>query len=354
MKCAKTIWTAVLPPKRSCGLAPSRFEKQCQQIISMVLPIVQTSVITLLFLFSLHMKREGSKPFKTLMPYVQSVHDNLGDVVIGSLWNALYILAYVIFVTFLFLYIYRNQYQTLGHLIIVSAFVVAVFGFLMYWFVRVVEIYQWKLSYVTVVFVIYNVVAGGAMCVFYKNLHLTQEHNHNLIEDNEYYSGIMNFYLLINSVALGWPFACFSEWTVAMIIVVLILWDLFAVLSKYGPLGMIMSIRKQRLMNGEDTFKMPPSLIYHTKYFDLGTGDILFYSVCIAHAGLLSFLSAFTCTLSILLGVCLTVIVTINSRRVAIPALPIALIFGIITISLSYNFLEKYIDAMLLKHSYYI
>ena len=123
-----------------------------------------------------------------------------------------------------------------------------------------------------------------------------------------------------------------------MIIVVLILWDLFAVLSKYGPLGMIMSIRKQRLMNGEDTFKMPPSLIYHTKYFDLGTGDILFYSVCIARAGLLSFLSAFTCTLSILLGVCLTVIVTINSRMVAIPALPIALIFGIITIALSYSF----------------
>ena len=107
-------------------------------------------------------------------------------------------------------------------------------------------------------------------------------------------------------------------------------------------------------MNGEDTFKMPPSLIYHTKYFDLGTGDILFYSVCIARAGLLSFLSAFTCTLSILVGVCLTVIVTINSRRVAIPALPIALIFGIITIALSYSFLEKYLDAMLLQNSYYI
>ena len=55
------------------------------------------------------------------------------------------------------------------------------------------------------------------MCVFYKNLHLTQEHNHNLIEDNEYYSGIMNFYLLINSVALAGPLR-FSEWTVAMII----------------------------------------------------------------------------------------------------------------------------------------
>ena len=225
LKYAKTIWTAISPQECHRGSVPSRFEKQCQQIISMVLPIVQTSVITLLFLFSLHMKREGSKPFKTLMPYVQSVHDNLGDVVIGSLWNALYILAYVVFVTVLFLYIYKNQYQTLGHLIIVSAFVVAEFGFLLYWFVRVVEAYQWKLSYVTVVFVIYNVVAGGAMCVFYKNLHLTQEHNHNLIEDNEYYSGIMNFYLLINSVALGWPFACFSEWTVAMIIVVLILWD---------------------------------------------------------------------------------------------------------------------------------
>ena len=76
------------------------------------------------------MKKEGSKPFKTLVPYVQSVHDSFGDVVIGSLWNALYILAYVVFVTVLFLYIYKNQYQTLGHLIIVSAFVVAEFGFL--------------------------------------------------------------------------------------------------------------------------------------------------------------------------------------------------------------------------------
>ena len=81
-----------------------------------------------------------------------------------------------------------------------------------------------------------------------------QEHNHNLIEDNEYYSGIMNFYLLINSVSRQWPLHALANGRSRL--TVLILWDLFAVLSKYGPQGMIMSIRKARLMNGEDTFKM--------------------------------------------------------------------------------------------------
>ena len=53
------------------------------------------------FYFSLQMKRRV-KAFQNLVPYVQSVHDSFGDVVIGSLWNTLYILAYVVFVTFLF------------------------------------------------------------------------------------------------------------------------------------------------------------------------------------------------------------------------------------------------------------
>ena len=78
------------------------------------------------------MKKEGSKPFKTLMPYVQSVHDSLGDVVIEGLWERIIHLAYVVFVTF-YSWLLQNQCQTLGHLIIVSAFVVAEFGFLMYW-----------------------------------------------------------------------------------------------------------------------------------------------------------------------------------------------------------------------------
>ena len=334
------------------------FEKQCQQIISMAIPIIQTSIITLLFIFSLHMKKEGSKPFKDLMPYVEpSVHTEKDalDIFLGSIFNAFYILLYVVFVTFLFLYIYKKQYQKIGFGIIFTAFFVAEFGFLLYWFIRIVEIYHLNLSYVTVIFAVYNIVVGGIVCVFYKTLHLTLDYNHKeLIDNNEYYSKIMNLYLLINSIALGWPFACFGEWTVISIMVLLIIWDLFAVLSKYGPLGMIMSIRKQRLINGEKDFKMPPSLIYHTRFFDLGTGDILFYSVCIGRAALLSYTNAITCTLSIIFGVSLTIIVTINSSRVAIPALPIALLLGILTISLTYTCFEKYLNVMIVENGYYI
>ena len=54
----------------------------------------------------------------------------------------------------------------------------------------------------------------------------------------------MNLYLLIK--ALYWLLSLiFGEWTVIFIMVLLIISDLLAVLSKYGPLGAIMSIRKQ-------------------------------------------------------------------------------------------------------------
>ena len=302
------------------------------------------------------MKKEGSAPFVNLLPYVetQEVQTKAIDIFLGSILNALYILLYVIFVTYLFLFIYKRQYQKIGFFIIVLAFVIAEFSFLLHWFIRLVEIYHFNLSYVTVTFLVYNIVLGGAICVFFNKLHLTLDYNVDLIEDNEYYSKIMNFYLLINSVALGWPFVCFSELTVISIIIFLIIWDLFAVLSTYGPLGMIMAIRKRRLINGEDDFKMPPSLIYHTRYFDLGTGDILFYSVCIGRAGLLSYVNAITCILSIIFGVCVTVIITINSTRVAIPALPIALILGILSIALTYTCFEKYLNAMVINNGFYI
>ena len=106
-----------IAPRMPSGFSPKPFEKQCQQIISMVLPIVQTSVITLLFIFSLQMKKEV-KAFQ-----------NLGavcPVCTRQFWRCRHwkFMEHVIhpglrrLCHFLFLCITKNQYQTLGHLIV--------------------------------------------------------------------------------------------------------------------------------------------------------------------------------------------------------------------------------------------
>ena len=340
-------WWVTLRPRLVPGTGASLFEKRCEQVLCMTSPVFVASCMTILFVCTMNMKPEGSEPFIGLMPYVQPQGETLWqNVLLGAVLNGAYIMAYVIVLTFLFLFLYAKLYARVLYTLLVGAFIVAVASFSGYWLISVCALYKIPLDQVTIAFLIFNVVVGGVVCVYYAPLH------HVLFPQfadggNAYFSRPMNFYLLLHAVALAWPFACFSEWTVFFTLCFLIVWDLLAVLTPCGPLALIMKINRRRVFLGEETFELPPGLVYHHRLFNLGTGDITFYAVLVARAALIGYLNALSCVVALTFGIYLTVLCTIHSTREALPALPIALGLGICSFFLVRFLLVPFLQMLL-------
>lgn len=330
------------------------FERRCEQILCMTNPVLLTCFLTISYVTTMQLRVEGSDPFVSQMPYVATAENGgVYDQVWGTLANGFYILAYVIVLTCLFLFLYAKRYERTLYGILMGAFVVSISAFVGYWVYSVSTLYRIPVSSITFFFLMLNLNVAGLVVVYWKPLH--QVLFADRFEDsNEYYSNTMNFFLLLESVALAWPFACFSEWTVLCTLVLLIIWDLFAVLTPCGPLALIMKINRERSVRGEDQFELPPGLVYHHRLFNLGTGDITFYSVLIARAALLGYLNALCCTLSLISGICLTVVYTISSSLAAVPALPIALCFGIFTFFAVRFFLLPFLNEILVHDHVYL
>ena len=75
----------------------------------------------------------------------------------------------------------------------------------------------------------------------------------------------------------------------------------------------------------------------------LGLGDFVFYSVLVGRAALNDWVTTITCTITVLSGLTMTIIILALSQR-ALPALPISIIFGILFFFLSAVVLVPFLD----------
>ena len=81
-------WWDTLRPRLVPGTGTSIFEKRCEQVLCMTSPVFVASCMTILFVWTMDMKPEGSDPFVGLMPYVQPQGETLWqNVFIGSILN---------------------------------------------------------------------------------------------------------------------------------------------------------------------------------------------------------------------------------------------------------------------------
>ena len=151
--------------------------------------------------------------------------------------------------------------------------------------------------------------------------------------------------VLFVCIGFVWPFECFPEWTVWIFCILLIIWDLWAVLAPFGPLRYAMYLDRQRRLGAEKEFKLPHGLVYEGYLFQLGTGDFIFYGVIVARAVCYNSISTIFTTIALLFGIVLTILWTLESNRHAIPALPIALTFGIAA-----YFVSRYCTTEFLSH----
>ena len=129
----------------------------------------------------------------------------------------------------------------------------------------------------------------------------------------------------------------------------LIVWDVIAVLTPCGPLGYIMReetaralaiqereqsrVRAREQGGTEDDdlpgMRLPPGLLYEGDLFRLGTGDMLFYCVLVGRAAMSDWETFVMVLVAVLAGLAVTIGISFATKLV-VPALPAALVFGVV------------------------
>ena len=169
-----------------------------------------------------------------------------------SLVNAFVIVAVITVMTFgiVLLYKYRCMKCLIGYMMVASLVLLATLS------ARMVDIaverYQFAVDYITFSFVLFNFAAVGTYSIFFAQgvpRYITQA------------------YLVATSVLVAWELAHFDEYTGWALLVMLALYDLYAVLTPYGPLKALV-----KLMQAENAPPVP-GLLYEAQVGPQSNGN---------------------------------------------------------------------------------
>jgi presenilin 1 len=142
---------------------------------------------------------------------------NLG----ASIANTLIIVSVICVATFVIVLLYKYRCLKCFYLymVVVTAMLLGYFTANM-WIVAI-EIYGWRIDKLSFAFVMYNYALVGTTALF---------------SPRGIPRWVTQGYLIASSVCLAWQLSYFNEWMAWTLLVVLALYDLFAVLSPCGPL----------------------------------------------------------------------------------------------------------------------
>jgi hypothetical protein len=143
-------------------------------------------------------------------------------------------------------------------------------------------------------------------------------------------SSLHNGCILWTCLSISWLLFSLSEITIGLFVLLMILWDLFAVTHPLGPISLILSYKQQWLYMAETSPQLPHGLTYKTTFYELGTGDIIFLGVligrgCMTH----EIFTTICCVSAVLMGVILACLHSIVMKK-TVPALPGALGVGLV------------------------
>lgn len=228
------------------------------------------------------------------------------------------------------------------------------------------------LDWVTLVYITINFAVVGMLAIFWKAPRLVNQG-----------------YLIVMSSLMAYIFRTLPPWATWVILGVLVLWDLFAVLSKYGPLRVLIEMARERgdplpalvydtnpASVGRDASAQPAVIVPPKRtdlpnghdggsvqalggraegdgpaaaneedglaagsrrgvgtmgrHLKLGLGDYVFYSVLVSAASQFGLVTAVTTFVSIAAGLVGTLFLVVVYRQ-ALPALPISIVMGLAT-----------------------
>ena len=322
------------------GNGHSRLERSCEQLACMAHPVTSICVCVVAYVWALGFDARGSPPLREKLPYERASGDGAGAIAAGSALNALYLMCYVVGCTLLFvvLFKYRRRKTLLCLLAVLFGGVIGFFfAFLCY---RVLRAWRVPCDAVSFVLAAVNVAVTGVALIFW-DLWAQKAPTANMVARQGLATKV---FLLFKCAGLTLPFMFFDEWTVWAFLCAIVVWDLFAVLTPCGPLRYIMEIHQQRMLSG-DEFEMPPGMVYEGTSFTLGTGDFVFYAVLAGRAAVAGYVPAAATLLAVVFAVLSTVYTTVRSSHDTLPALPIAVVIGVIMFFLSKYVLAPFVDS---------
>jgi presenilin 1 len=145
----------------------------------------------------------------------------------ASLANVLIMVSVVCFMTFVIVILYKYGCTKifLGYMIVVMTMLLGYFTSSVA--LVAIEKYQIRVDKISFAYIIWNYTIVGVLAIFFNQ-------------------GIPKFvtqgYLVTSSVVLAWQLSYFNDWTAWTLLVMLALYDLFAVLSPYGPLRKLVQL----------------------------------------------------------------------------------------------------------------
>ncbi|KAM9989959.1 hypothetical protein ACTFIY_005989 [Dictyostelium cf. discoideum] len=252
-----------------------------------------------------------------------------GNSFVDSLIVAGIVLGMIIVTTvaFVLLYKYRCLKILYGWLFLSVGMMLGSFGTT--FFQAMLSAANLPLDYITFAFLIFNFTVCGIIGVFwYAHQYVNQ------------------LYLVIISVLMAISLTRLPQWTIFTLLVIVAIYDLFAVLCPRGPLKVLVELSQERNEN-------IPALVYETgkgsdSNLKLGLGDFIFYSLLISRAALVHMSCVFSTFIAILTGLFLTLLCLAIFKK-ALPALPISIFLGILFYYISNNFLTPFIEALTLS-----
>lgn len=127
---------------------------------------------------------------------------------------------------------------------------------------------------------------------------------------------------------------------------------LYAVYGRNGDVKRVLYVKDDgKVYQREDESTGSGQDLSERDSIKLGLGDFIFYSILVSKAALYSFASFAACTLVILLGLGLTLVI-LAVKGQALPALPISIFLGVLAYILTRYVMEDFLEEFFLQSTY--
>jgi presenilin 1 len=312
-RCFQRLGHLLLPPDAPGSKAQEHLDRHA----SLLKPQFQLSVFVFFYAHFFDLSMQGSPPFATALPFAYNASSSAALQVGEANANALVLMSVVVFMTLLFVLVFRFRLARFLLSAVVLSYAWCWGGFAGYFMYRACGKTHCTLDLPTLVLLAVNLGAACALLVFgAPAINAPQK--------------VSDFLLVLLAGVAAWPLACLSELTVLFFLIWMALWDLFAVLTPCGPLKYIMDLQQERLWMAEESLAMPKGMVYETRLYTLGLGDLVFFGLVIARCAVVDWPTCVAGMECMLASAVFTVAITTQLQR-TIPALPLPLALGFLT-----------------------